>query len=90
MILQVHAALQVMEEQSGLLLGDVIAHERVLPEIQSGDYIVAHDTGGYYYSSYCYYNLRTAPPIYSFDSNPQVFSVVKEAKTVEETIQFFS
>lgn len=70
--------------------GDVIAHERVLPEIQIGDYIIAHDTGGYYYSSYCYYNLRTAPAIYSFESDPQVLNTIKEAKTVEETIHFFS
>eukprot|EP01114_Cavostelium_apophysatum_P021025 TRINITY_DN7214_c0_g1_i2.p1 TRINITY_DN7214_c0_g1~~TRINITY_DN7214_c0_g1_i2.p1 ORF type:complete len:447 (-),score=110.25 TRINITY_DN7214_c0_g1_i2:57-1373(-) len=69
--------------------GDVIAHERSLPPIEAGDYIVAHDTGGYYFSSYCYYNVRQAPPIYSFEADAQKLKLVKKGQTVEETLAFF-
>eukprot|EP01116_Phalansterium_solitarium_P024929 TRINITY_DN9290_c0_g1_i1.p1 TRINITY_DN9290_c0_g1~~TRINITY_DN9290_c0_g1_i1.p1 ORF type:complete len:408 (+),score=118.31 TRINITY_DN9290_c0_g1_i1:51-1274(+) len=43
--------------------GDIIAHERELPRIAQNDWIIAHDTGAYYYSSWCYYNSRQAPAI---------------------------
>jgi len=39
--------------------GDVLAHNRALPLLQPGDYILVHDTGGYYFSSaYLYNSLR--------------------------------
>jgi len=70
--------------------GDVIAHERELPVIEPGDYIVAHDTGGYFLSSYCYYNLRQAPPVYGFVSDSKKLTLLKKGQTVEQTLDFFN
>jgi len=41
--------------------GDVLAHNRALPLLEPGDYILVHDTGGYYFSSPYFYN--SLPPI---------------------------
>jgi len=70
--------------------GDVIAHERVLPEIAVGDFILSHDTGAYYYSSFCFYNLRQPPPIYGFDEDATKLQLVKEGHSVESTLSFFN
>lgn len=44
--------------------GDVLAHQRLLPPLEPGDYILVHDTGGYYFSSPYIYN--SLPPIHAF------------------------
>lgn len=70
--------------------GDIVAHERNLPPIRQGDWVIAHDTGGYYYSAFSYYNLRQAPIVYAFDeARPDELSVLKPAVTVDETLAFF-
>lgn len=71
--------------------GDIIAHERELPLLQQGDWILAHDTGAYYYSAFSYYNSRQAPAIYGVhDENGDIqFQLLRKAHTVEETLAFF-
>ncbi|MET9653425.1 diaminopimelate decarboxylase [Streptomyces sp. NPDC006460] len=46
--------------------GDVIAHERHLPELAEQDLIVLHDTGAYYFSSPWSYNSLPRPGAYGF------------------------
>jgi len=74
--------------------GDVVAHERELPLLEAGDWIVVHDTGGYFYSAYSYFNSRQAPPIYGFDEGPNDTIVnlrlLKKGQSPEETMAFFS
>lgn len=71
--------------------GDIIAHERELPLIERGDYIVIHDCGGYYYSAYSYYNLRQAPSVYGFEEDDtHTFKLLKKGQSVEETLQMFT
>jgi len=62
-----------------------------LPLIEQGDFIVAHDTGAYYYSSYSMYNLHQAPPIYGFEDEETIrFHLLKKGQTLEETLKWFS
>jgi len=74
--------------------GDIIAHERDLPLISPGDFIICHDTGAYYYSAFSYYNSRQAPPIYGFDENFSTGEIqlvlLKQGQTVEDTLKMFN
>lgn len=82
--------------------GDIIAHERLLPPIVQGDWVVAHDTGAYYLGAWSYYNSRQAPPVWGFEesmfadktwqpkSHPRErFSLLKRGKTIADTLAFF-
>eukprot|EP00052_Salpingoeca_macrocollata_P013555 m.105898 g.105898 ORF g.105898 m.105898 type:complete len:462 (+) comp18964_c0_seq1:1142-2527(+) len=47
--------------------GDIIAHQRELPRTHPGDFVMVHDTGGYYHSSWSYYNSRDFPQLWAWD-----------------------
>ncbi|MFI6035028.1 diaminopimelate decarboxylase [Streptomyces sp. NPDC051315] len=44
--------------------GDVVAHERELPELAEGDLVVLHDTGAYCFSAPWAYNSLPRPGVY--------------------------
>lgn len=70
--------------------GDIIAHERELPLLEPADWIIAHDTGAYYYSAFSYYNSRQAPPIWGFHEGKEItFNLLRKGHTVDETLAFF-
>lgn len=70
--------------------GDLLAVDRWLPVISPGDHIVVHDTGGYVFSSFSYYNIRLAPQVLGYThSDPMTFQVLRPAATLEETLKFF-
>jgi len=76
------------------IAGDVIAHMRDLPRTAAGDWVVVHDTGAYYHSSWSYYNARQTPALYFYQPNaktgaPEV-TLIKPAATVEETLRHFT
>lgn len=50
--------------------GDIVAHKRMLPKIDSNDFVMLHDVGGYYHSSYSKYNLRQSPVVYGYWLTP--------------------
>jgi hypothetical protein len=62
--------------------------------VEAGDYIIAHDTGAYYYSAFSYYNLRQAPGVYAFEEADQPedikFVEWKKPQSVEDTLAFFA
>ena len=68
--------------------GDIIAHERMLPQLSPNDYIVAKDVGGYYHSSYSYYNLRQSPALFTYSEMTDELTMVREGSTVDETLAF--
>jgi diaminopimelate decarboxylase len=68
--------------------GDVIAHQRQLPEVERGDLILIHDTGGYMHSSWGYYNARQAPDCFLYRHNS--LDLFKKKATVEETLAFYT
>jgi hypothetical protein len=59
-----------------------------LPRAYQGDVISILDVGAYYHSSYSYYNLRQAPPVYLFDENTGTLSLARAATTVSGTLEF--
>jgi diaminopimelate decarboxylase len=67
--------------------GDILAKDVMLPEIQEGDYLVIHDTGGYTYSMWSRYNSRFAPRILGYEG--QQFTVLKERETEKEIWSFW-
>ncbi|MFH8259167.1 diaminopimelate decarboxylase [Streptomyces roseolus] len=46
--------------------GDVVARERLLPELSEGDVVVLHDTGAYYFSAPWAYNSLPRPGVHGF------------------------
>ncbi|MFF1547548.1 diaminopimelate decarboxylase [Streptomyces sp. NPDC058291] len=66
--------------------GDVVAHDRPLPELAEGDVVVLHDTGGYYFSSHWSYNSLPRTAVYGFlvDAGRVAFATVRPAQTLRE------
>eukprot|EP00123_Amoebidium_parasiticum_P011220 comp20583_c0_seq1/m.26505 comp20583_c0_seq1/g.26505 ORF comp20583_c0_seq1/g.26505 comp20583_c0_seq1/m.26505 type:complete len:435 (-) comp20583_c0_seq1:213-1517(-) len=74
------------------IAGDIIAHQRRLPVIQPGDWLVVHDVGGYYHSSYSRYNCRQAPPVIGYEASgdgPITFTVLQRGETAAESLRMF-
>ncbi len=73
--------------------GDLIAHERALPSLEYGDYLMVHDTGSYHFSSHYQYNALPRIPIffYSIDENKQVeFEKISAGQTTQDVINDYS
>ena len=48
--------------------GDLICRNRLLPKMEVGDVVVAHDTGGYSIGMFSRYNSRLCLPVYVYRS----------------------
>ncbi|MGW0117851.1 diaminopimelate decarboxylase [Streptomyces sp. NPDC003327] len=69
--------------------GDVVAHERPLPELSEGDVVVLHDTGAYYFSAPWAYNSLPRPGVYGFlhrDHGVDLVAV-RTPQTLEEVVE---
>ncbi|WP_367223194.1 diaminopimelate decarboxylase [Streptomyces sp. 16-176A] len=66
--------------------GDVVAHDRALPELAEGDLVVLHDTGAYYFSTPWAYNSLPRPAVYGCAEagGRIVFATVRRAQTLRE------
>jgi diaminopimelate decarboxylase len=67
--------------------GDIIAKNVKLPEVEEGDFIVVHDTGGYTFSMWSRYNSRQTPRIIGYREGG--FTILKERETLEELQRFW-
>jgi hypothetical protein len=70
------------------MAGDLAAREIILPRAYQGDIIAILDVGGYYHSSYSYYNLRQAPPVFLFNGRTTALTLARPAAAVSETLEF--
>ncbi len=78
-------------------IDDVLApRERTLPPVQEDDFLMLHDTGAYFHSSWSYYNCRQSPALYCFyepaadaPSQEITFEMIRPMGTVQDTIDFF-
>ena len=72
------------------IAGDVIAYDRELPEIEQGDWVMVHDTGGYYVNAYSYYNSRQRPDCWGVYEGKEADLVqICKAHSVEDTLSFY-
>ncbi|MFE6225892.1 diaminopimelate decarboxylase [Streptomyces sp. NPDC057854] len=69
--------------------GDVVAHERLLPELSEGDVVVLHDTGAYYFSAPWAYNSLPRPGVYGFlhREGGVDLAPVRTPQTFEEVVE---
>lgn len=73
--------------------GDVIAKKYKLASLESGDYVMIHDTGAYCFSSHYQYNALPRLPIYSYHidaENKVIFKLISAGQTVEQVIEDYS
>ncbi|WP_042370688.1 diaminopimelate decarboxylase [Streptacidiphilus neutrinimicus] len=69
--------------------GDLLARERLLPRLASGDLVVVPDTGAYSFSSPFHYNSLPMPPVHGFDTAEDGtvrFTLLRRAETVDEVV----
>ncbi|MFF8596281.1 diaminopimelate decarboxylase [Streptomyces sp. NPDC015220] len=66
--------------------GDVVAHDRELPELAEGDIVVLRDTGAYYFSTHWAYNSLPRPAVYGCAEadGRVVFATIRRAQTMRE------
>lgn len=72
--------------------GDILAKQIFVPQAESGDVAVIHDTGGYTVSMFSKFNSRQAAPFIAYTKLPNgsfQFAVLKERETVDETLAFW-
>jgi diaminopimelate decarboxylase len=67
--------------------GDILAKGVILPEIEEGDYIIIHDTGGYTFSMWSRYNSRFAPRVLGYKGSR--FQILKERETIGDLERFW-
>ncbi|MFH8567392.1 diaminopimelate decarboxylase [Streptomyces sp. NPDC017993] len=66
--------------------GDLVAENRPLPLLESGDHAALLDTGAYYFSTHFAYNSLPRPGIYGYAADPGGvrFATVRTPQTLEE------
>jgi len=70
--------------------GDILAKGVSLPEIQEGDHLVIHDTGGYTLSMWSRYNSRFAPRVIGYYNDGDSFILLKEREGMEDILRFWT
>nr|WP_244320623.1 diaminopimelate decarboxylase [Streptomyces melanosporofaciens] len=68
--------------------GDLVVRGGELPELEPGDVVVLHDTGGYYFSTPWSYNSLARPAVHGFTTQgPAVrFATVRPEQSLEEIL----
>jgi len=70
--------------------GDILAKGVTLPQVQEGDHLVIHDTGGYTFSMWSRYNSRFAPRIIGYYNDGEEFVILREREGIEDIIRFWT
>ncbi|PJJ02380.1 diaminopimelate decarboxylase [Streptomyces sp. 2333.5] len=67
--------------------GDLVAENRPLPLLESGDHAALLDTGAYYFSTHFAYNSLPRPGIYGYAADPDGtvgFATIRTPQTLED------
>ncbi|ASP48587.1 diaminopimelate decarboxylase [Cognaticolwellia beringensis] len=68
--------------------GDLICVDQQLPKLEANDYVMVHDTGGYYFSNHFDYNSLPRIGVYavSGDDDALIIKCIRKADTVEDVL----
>lgn len=69
--------------------GDLVAANRELAQLDEGDLVVLHDTGGYFFTATWTYNSLPRPAVYGFevaDDENVSFTLLRRRQTLEEIV----
>ncbi|OUS24115.1 diaminopimelate decarboxylase [Thalassotalea sp. 42_200_T64] len=68
--------------------GDLICVNQQLPELAPNDYVLVHDTGGYYFSNHFDYNSLPRVGVYAVSGNDDnlQFECIRRADTIEDVL----
>jgi len=71
--------------------GDLVARERALPMLETGDLAALLDTGAYYFSNHFAYNSLPRPAVHGFVADPAApggvrFALVRPAQSLDEIV----
>ena len=71
--------------------GDLICRNRLLPNIETGDVVIVHDTGGYSIGMFSRYNSRLCLPVYTYNSSDvgSSFVLIKKKEVWEDVSAFW-
>lgn len=70
--------------------GDIIAQNVLLSEIEPGDWLIIHDTGGYTLSMWSHYNSRQMPKVIGYRHDGAHFEILKEREKPEDLFDLWS
>jgi diaminopimelate decarboxylase len=68
--------------------GDIIAHRRLLPLLEPGDWVLLHDTGAYYFSTPFVYNSLPRVAVHGLErvAGEVRATLLRRAETIEEVL----
>jgi diaminopimelate decarboxylase len=68
--------------------GDIIAHGRNMPLVEPGDWVLAHDTGAYYFSTPFVYNSLPRVGVHGFSRSAAglQFRTIRRPETIAEVV----
>jgi len=68
--------------------GDLICVNQPLPKLEPNDYVLVHDTGGYYFSNHFDYNSLPRVAVYSVSTNEKKIelSCIRRADSLEDVL----
>ena len=68
--------------------GDLICVNQLLPELAVNDYVMVHDTGGYYFSNHFDYNSLPRVGVYAVSGEDEALKIecIRQADTVEDVL----
>jgi diaminopimelate decarboxylase len=68
---------------------DIIARDIPLAQIDEGDFLMIHDTGGYTLSMWSRYTSRQIPKVLGYRQGGRQFETLKNRETIDELYQFW-
>jgi len=72
--------------------GDLVCRNQLLPELQQDDYVLIHDTGGYYFSNHFDYNCLPRIAVFSaYEEDDSInLKCIRKADSLEDVLNSMS